>query len=201
MKKESNEGILKIRSHTVHWSLYGKNSQLTTEARDYIEDMLCRAHDNGQLYADQEDGSRAHGWWHVPRPTTKFHLHLLFGSGLVSDFNDNGVIPADAEDKGACEYREFDTEAERNAYLQALRDSNGWMDFCTLDDTTPELDEWWQLQEETVKEAVTGISRSESDEPEDLACVWNQHWRNLPLERKQKIYDSYNLKPTNNDAE
>lgn len=45
------------------------------------------------------------------------------------DFLDN--CPYDLED--CVKIREFDTEGERKAYLQALDDFDGFMDFATLD--------------------------------------------------------------------
>lgn len=137
--------------------------------------MLCRAHDNGQLYADQEDGSRAHGWWHVPRPTTKFHLHLLFEAGLCP-ISTTTALSLPMPKIKALGIPKFDTEAERNAYLQALRDSNGWMDFCTWTIFDPGTGRVVVVTGRNGKRGRNGNILVDPAGPKDLACVWNQRW-------------------------
>lgn len=54
--------------------------------------------------------------------------------------------------------REYDTEAEEKAYLDALSDFNGWYDYTVLEDTLvgEDIEKFDKMVEETMKEEENG---------------------------------------------
>lgn len=79
----------------------------------------------------------------------KFRLNILFGEIAVHAYDRHEsdspkTVSQEIEERtdGCYAYKEltFETEGERNAYLQALEDSSGWFGWrCLKDDETLQL--------------------------------------------------------------
>ena len=96
--------------------------------------------------------------------TEKHVLHFIFGESAVHHIEDFDELMECLQNyDGTYIIREFDTEAEKKAYMQALKDLNGWNDYATLEDYyyDREIEEFDKRYEEEMEE---------SDEPEHLGC-------------------------------
>lgn len=69
----------------------------------------------------------------------KFGVVVVFGESASKMYNenfdeDNPISESELEEFGCVVRRSFDSEAERDAYLMALGDSDGWGDFIIAEE-------------------------------------------------------------------
>ena len=66
---------------------------------------------------------------------------IIFGEAAVDRYDSTNKIPSQRwldNNIGSVEKKEFCTEGEYNAYVEGLRDSSGWAEYCVIkqEDTT-----------------------------------------------------------------
>lgn len=77
----------------------------------------------------------------------KYKVTIIFGEYAAKAYMNDGVEGIrDHSDKGQLTVREFDTEAEKKAYIMGIDDSYGWLGAAVLSDEDAES--------ETVKELL-----------------------------------------------
>lgn len=77
----------------------------------------------------------------------KYRVTVIFGEYAAKAYMNDGVEGIrDHYDEGQLTVREFDTEAERDAYIKGVDDSDGWLGAAVLSDEDAES--------ETVKELL-----------------------------------------------
>lgn len=69
----------------------------------------------------------------------KFDVVVVFGETAVKKYNENfekdePMSESELDNWGCVVRRSFDTESERNAYLMALEDSDGWWDYIVAEE-------------------------------------------------------------------
>lgn len=61
----------------------------------------------------------------------KFHLKVILGESACDAFNDNPKTTyGKLRELGNAKKMSFNSEAEREAYIQGLEDAQGWMEVC-----------------------------------------------------------------------
>lgn len=99
--------------------------------------------------------------------TEKQVLHFIFGESAVNAIEDFDRLMEYLQNyDGTYIIREFDTEAEKKAYMQALEDLNGWNEYATLEDHHDDSE--IEAFDKRYEEEMDG--RDETDEPEHLDC-------------------------------
>lgn len=121
----------------------------------------------------------------------KYTVCVLFGEQLVSSFQEDDILPKESDiiaQDGMLVTRAFETEAEKNAYLQALTDMDGWYAYHVITDIDTLLDQQWEQLDFTEMEIVTGIEQgSMSDQEFTKAC--DKCWKEKTVKEKLAIYN------------
>lgn len=126
----------------------------------------------------------------------KYIIPILCEESSVRHYLSEGLISQTDIDAycGKLFFREFDTQAELSAYLQALEDLTGWHDFIPLTDLENDLSHWFDKLDTKTWEVMTGINQT--DYPTYLKKQFRMDckalWLKKSVQEKYEIYSKIN---------
>ena len=70
-------------------------------------------------------------------------ITTIFGEDAVREYEENNELPSEewlADNGGVVDEKEFETEAEYNAYIAGVNDADGWSDYHIIRHRSEEAD-------------------------------------------------------------
>lgn len=116
-------------------------------------------------------------------------ITTIFGEDAVREYEENNELPSEewlADNGGVVDEKEFETEAEYNAYIAGVNDADGWSDYHIIRhrseeaDTSREENLWLRLgisvrgSREDIERILNGDTETA---PETARCRTLWDWR------------------------